>query len=217
MTRDKTGTWSPWALVALACSVGLCPAVTMLGVVFGLIAIRDVKLRSRRGFRVAILAIVLGLVVTPLTTLGLVWWNTTVREPMLHGPVMGLKAAQDGDVLPLLEQFEDGVSSAKEASEFIRQMTDRFGTLESVEQDPDREAAWSPDRWSISVPYVLKFKRDTVKGEAYFVILRMEDGQRTPVFRFSWIRMGKNPFLLFPESARESVESGTEGHDGNQG
>ena len=64
---------------------GLCPAVTMLGVVFGLLAIRDVKLHARRGLRVAVVAIVLGLIVTPLTTLGLMWWNTTVREPMLHG------------------------------------------------------------------------------------------------------------------------------------
>ncbi|MBG85010.1 MAG: hypothetical protein CMJ40_10770 [Phycisphaerae bacterium] len=217
MTSDKAGTWSPWALVALACSVGLCPAVTMLGVVFGLIAVRDVKLRARRGLRVAIAAIVIALLVTPLTTILLMWWNNSVREPMLHGPVAGLQAAQDGDVRPLLGQFEEGEASAKEASDFVRQMTARFGTLDSISQDPDREAVWSPDGWSISVPYVLKFSREIVKGEGYFVILRMDGGQREPVFRFSWIRIGKNPSLFFPESARESVESGTEGRDGNQG
>ena len=217
MTRDKAGTWSPWALVALACSVGLCPAVTMLGVVFGLLAIRDVKLHARRGLRVAVVAIVLGLIVTPLTTLGLMWWNTTVREPMLHGPVAGLKAAQDGDVTVLLGQFEEGAVTAVEASEFIRTMTDRFGTLQSIDQDPDREAAWSPDGWSISVPYLLNFSRIAIKGEAYYVILSVNEGQRQPVFRFSWIRMGEDPYLLFPESARDSVQSGTKRQDGNQG
>ena len=36
---------SPWALIALACSVGFCPAVTVLGVVFSLLAFRDIRLR----------------------------------------------------------------------------------------------------------------------------------------------------------------------------
>ena len=217
MTRDKAGTWSPWSLVALACSVGLCPAVTMLGVVFGLIAIRDIKIHARRGFRVAIVAIVIGLVVTPLTTFGLVWWNTSVREPMLHGPVVGLQAAQNGDVTVLLGQFEDGVGTANEASGFIKQMTERYGTLQSIDQDPDREAAWSPDGWSISVPYMLTFSTGIIKGEAQYVVFSVNEGQRKPVFRFSWIHMGKDPDLLFPVSARDSMQSGSKGQDGNQG
>jgi hypothetical protein len=216
MTRDKTGTWSPWSLVALACSVGLCPVVTMLGVVFGIFAVRDIKLHSRRGLRVAIVAIVIGLVVTPLTTFGLFWWNASVREPMKHGPVIGLQAAQDGDIPALLAQFEEGIASAKEASDFIRQMSDRFGTLESVEQDKEREAKWHPDHWSISVPYILTFSRDSIRGEAHYVVFRMVDGKRMLVFRFSWIRMGENPSLLFPLSARDAMDSDTGGHDGNQ-
>lgn len=216
MNNDKAGTWSPWSLIALACSVGLCPAVTMLGVVFGIVAIRDVKTRSRRGFRVAIAAIIIGLVVTPLTTIGLVWWNSVVREPMLTGPLKGLQAAQDGDVTVLLDEFEAGIATAKEASDFVRRMTNRYGTLKSIHQDPEREAVWSSDNWAISVPYVLTFSGATVKGEGHYIVMKIVDGRQQPVFGFSWIQMGENPRLIFPRSINDSKSSGTERRDDSE-
>ena len=63
MTRDKAGTWSPWALVALACSVALSSRDDARGRLR--LGQRDVKLHARRGLRVALVAIVLGLIVTP--------------------------------------------------------------------------------------------------------------------------------------------------------
>ena len=96
-------------------------------------------------------------------------------------------------------------------------MTDRSEPSSRSIRIPIGEAAWSPDGWSISVPYLLNFSRKAIKGEAYYVILSVNEGQRQPVFRFSWIRMGEDPYLLFPESARDSVQSGTKRQDGNQG
>ena len=185
----------------------------MLGVLFGLLALRDIRTRQRRGRGVAISAIIIGIVVTPLTTFGLLWWNHMVREPMLHGPMEAIQAGQAGDVEALLHAFTEPSATGVEAAQFLSVMTDRFGTLVSITQDPERNAAWDPGGWSISVPYLLRFNRDSVPGTARYVILDREGGRPIPVFRFAWVRIGQAPPLTFPPGAGGEAEFGTGVHD----
>ncbi|MEE2908583.1 MAG: DUF4190 domain-containing protein [Planctomycetota bacterium] len=208
MSRAQAPPWSPWALIGLACSVGLCPVVTMLGVLFGVLALRDIRTGKRRGRGVAITAIVIGIVVTPVTTFGLLWWNHMVREPMLHGPLEAIQAGQAGDVEAFRQAFLEPSASGVEAAQFLGALTDRFGSLVSITQDPERDAAWDPSGWSISVPYFLQFNRDSVPGTARYVILDREGGRPIPVFRFAWVRIGQTPPLTFPPGAGGDAELG---------
>ncbi|MCH2132907.1 MAG: DUF4190 domain-containing protein [Phycisphaerales bacterium] len=193
--------WSVWALVGLAFSVGLCPVITMLGVVCGLMGLRDVRLHQRRGRRVAIAAIIIGLVVTPATTFALVWWNDAIRTPLLHGPQEALLAGQGGSPAALLEAFPTDAASGSEAATFLRAMGDRFGTLVSISQDAGRDAMWSPDGGSISVPYVFTFSRESVPGAARYVILDRGGQGPALVLRFAWVRIGDTSPLVFPPGA----------------
>ncbi|MDG2424285.1 MAG: hypothetical protein P8M22_09930 [Phycisphaerales bacterium] len=208
MSRQPAPPWSPWSLVGLACSVGLCPVVTMLGVVFGILALRDTRGGRKRGRRVAIAAIIIGLIVTPTTTFALAWWNAMVREPMLQGPLDAIQAGQAGDIQAFLGGFTEKAGTGPQAVQFLQEMGDRFGTLVSIEQDMDREAVWSPVGWAISVPYVLKFTRESVPGVARFVILDSQEGKQDLVFRFAWVRIGETSPLAFPPGA--GSEAGTQ-------
>ena len=192
---------SPWALIALACSVGLCPAVTILGVIFSLLAFRDIRRRGRRGRRLALVALILSLVVTPATTLALVGWNAWVRAPMLAGPLVGLQAGQSGYIPEMLESFEGG--TAAEAHAFLRQLNSRFGSLQAIQQDPDGEAIWQPRGWGIAVPYLFDFSGSSVPGAAQFVVVDA-DG-RGPICRFAWVRIGEASPLVFPPSAESAA------------
>jgi hypothetical protein len=194
-------------LVALACSVGLCPVVTMLGVVLGLFALHDVRVKNRRGRRLAIVAIVLGLTVTPLTTFGLLWWNSAVREPMLHGPMNAILAGQNGDAAALAAAFESRGADAANAAVFLAALSHRYGTLVSIEQDPARAARWDAAGWAISVPYVLRFIRESVPGRARYVIASKEANGL--VLRFSGLRVGEAPSLNYPPGASCGLEDAT--------
>ena len=209
MNQQRALPWSPWALVGLACSVGLCPVVTMLGVVFGVFALRDIQRGRRRGRGVAITAIVIGLLFTPTTSLALFWWNAKVRAPLLWGPLEAIKAGQAGNIELFRDGFTEGTGSGSEANRFLQDMGDRYGTLTSITQDQEREASWAPEGWAISVPYILEFTRESVPGTAQFVILDPRDGQRGFVFRFSWIQIGESTPLIYPPGAGPDMETGT--------
>ncbi len=208
-TQQRPLPWSPWALIGLACSVGLCPVVTMLGVVFGIFALRDIQRGQRRGRGVAIAAIFIGLVFTPTTTMALFWWNTKVRDPMLQGPVEAIKAGQAGNLDLFREGFIEGSGSGSDAQQFLQRLGDQYGTLVAIRQDPDREASWAPEGWAISVPYILEFTRESVPGRARFVILDPRNGQEGLVFRFAWIRVGESALLTYPPGAETDMETAT--------
>ena len=99
---------SPWAILAMLLSIGLCPFVTIAAIPAGMMALRDVRLHERRGRRLAIVAIVIGCVVTPVTSYGAWWWNGHVREPLMTGPIDLLAAGQRGDVSAFLDGLAGG-------------------------------------------------------------------------------------------------------------
>ncbi|MCH2153794.1 MAG: DUF4190 domain-containing protein [Phycisphaerales bacterium] len=206
---------SLWSLTALACSVGLCPVVTLLGVVLGFFALRDIRQTGRRGRRIAIAAIIMGSIVTPLVTVGLIGWNNWVREPLLKGPIGAIQAGQAGDIQGFMDAFEGG--TAAEASTFLQSLGTRYGTLVSIMQDPDGEAVWTADGGAIQLPYQLQFSQNLVSGTAEYVLLdrKPEGGIPSVVMRFSWIRIGEDPVLVFPATARDEALNSQEDDDVN--
>jgi Sec-independent protein secretion pathway component TatC len=77
---------SALAVLSLVASFGVCPVVTVLSIPLGFLGLRDVRINNRRGRTLAWIGIVLGVVITPLTTWFMIWWNVEVRIPLKHGP-----------------------------------------------------------------------------------------------------------------------------------
>ena len=157
----------------------------------------------------------MGAIVTPLTTVGLIGWNNWVREPMLKGPLGAIQAGQAGDIQTFMSAFNDG--TAAEASTFLQSLGNRYGTLVSIVQDPDGEALWTADGGAISVPYRFQFSQQLISGAAKCVLLDHEDDGGVPeiVLRFEWVRIGEEPVLVFPATARERALSSQEQDDVN--
>lgn len=191
------------AFLAFFFSIGVCPIVTLAGPIIGYFALRDIRKRRAAGRLVlgrtpAILAIVLGIVLTPLTTAGIIWWQRNVRTPMIHGPLAGFKAGQSGDVAAFEASFcggdepaspkrpeNDDVTGAAAAG-FLSELARRYGTIETIVQDDSRQIALSDDGLQMVIPYLLNFEQGTVPGRGSFV-LRGEDGEgRLIMTCFEW-------------------------------
>jgi hypothetical protein len=168
---------SPWAILAMLLSIGLCPFVTIAAIPAGMMALRDVRLHERRGRRLAIVAIVIGCVVTPVTSYGAWWWNGHVREPLMAGPIDLLAAGQRGDVSVFLDGLAGGDTQAqrKAAAAFLTRLTAVVGVVESMQpadmvdadQDPEPE---SGEGWTVRVPYDAMFQHGAARITARFLL-----------------------------------------------
>lgn len=177
MSAHASMRWSPWALLALALSMGLCPFVTVLGIPMGLLGLADVRKNGRRGRRVAKAALWVSIIVTPLTTTFAIWWNVTVRDLLKHGPVAALRAGQQGDAAA----FAEGLGGLRRGGDltsakvFLQAVTQRWGLVQSMrpsDEAPDLEA---PDRaWWVG--YEVLFEQGAAHGRALFVLRSPQGG-----------------------------------------
>ncbi|MCH2135537.1 MAG: DUF4190 domain-containing protein [Phycisphaerales bacterium] len=195
MNTPRSSSWSAWSLVALALSVGLCPLVTLAAIPVALLALRDIRRTNRRGRRLAITAIWISVIVTPLTTTFAIWWNANVRVVLIDGPVSLIRAGQSGDIDTFVNSLGGTLPEDLPGAEhFLTALGDRWGDVVSMrltESAPERTApagAW----W---VGYEAMFERGATPVEALYV-LQSESGAF--VLGFRSLRIGAEEALVYP-------------------
>ena len=194
MTTQRRPGISGISVVALLASFGLCPAVTVLAIPLGLLGLRDVRRTGRLGRTASWIAIVVGCVMTPLTTWGLIWWNNSVRIPMIEGPYASIAAGQRGDIEAFRRCFDVPCDVADiTVARFMSSLHARWGLLQSITQDTTRDAVYSDDGWSVRIPYRFRFEEGTVPGEAEFILSRRTATTSELVHRFGWVVIGTGP------------------------
>ena len=192
---------SPWAILSLLFSFGVCPFVTILALPLGVLGLRDVRRNGKRGRRAAWLGIIISLLVTPLSGWGMAWYNTSVRQPMLHGPRDGIMAGMQGDASAFNAAFlpsDEGTPG--EVAEFAALLRSRWGMLQAVEIDTSRVSPANSLFEPIRVPYVFRFEADSVAGEAEFIVFERTDSGTRLVGRFAWVILGTGQGDVSPVS-----------------
>jgi hypothetical protein len=202
-STTKPPTINVWSILALVFSIGMCPLVTAVGFLLGLVAIRQGRRHpGLKGRRVAIIALVISGLMTPVTTWGVWWWVTNVRTPLMRGPIVAIELGQQGDVAGFRDRFLNPGDEV-EAAAFLSAVTNRWGELVSSSQDPSRDGSDPRDGCPCRVPYLFTFTGGEVAAEAEFVILDGEDEDRRLECRFVWVRFidEDRGTLLWPPSA----------------
>ncbi len=201
------GRFSPWAIFAFVLSIGLCPVVTIAAIPAGLWALRDVKHSGRRGRRLAIVAIVLSAVVTPVVVSAGWWWNVHVRQPLMHGPAGVIAAGQRGDIRAFLAGMDGGGSEAA-AERFAGRLTAVLGEIRSTRPanlpDADVEQEQGATGWWIWVPYDAMFDRGAVSMNARFLFSDPARGWVTSFDRLI-VEMPDGGRLRWPPEPAESA------------
>lgn len=179
---------SPWAIASLMCSlVVVCPLATLLGPLIGLKAIAEIRARpGLKGTPLALAGIAIGLAVTIMWVGSLFWLNSSVRQPIVRGPVNELQAGFRGDPTGFKAGFVgSGAEMPDEhAVTFINELTRRYGPFRAMEINEN--AVLDPDASEIQdylVSYVMTFDRAVVEAQAAFV--PFEDMR--PVGKWRWI------------------------------
>ena len=197
---------STWSILSMVASLGVCPLVTILAIPLGMLGLRDVRANGKSGRRLCWTAMIIAFVVTPLTSLFMIWWNSEVRVPLMNGPVVPIKAGMAGDMEGFNEGFAPSVVAATpemESGRFLATLRGDYGLLESVSQDSSREPVYAPDGWSVRVPYIFEFQYGSVPGEAEFVMLEPGPDGNQMVLRFSWVLVGDDPVVAWPPAAAD--------------
>jgi len=182
------GRWSPWTLLSLALSVGLCPLVTVVAIPVAIIGLRDVRQTGRRGRKVAITALWIACILTPLTTVFAFWWDANVRVKLINGPIDALRAGQQGDVAA----FMDGLGGPRlggdtaSATAFLDAVTGRWGRVVSMRQSEATSDVEAPDgAWWVG--YDVMFENGATPGRAFYVL---RSGSGRFVLRFEALVLG---------------------------
>ncbi len=177
---------SLWALASLVCAIlFVCPIAPVLSLVLGTVAVFDVRRPNRSGKRMVIAAMILSVLALGGWALLADWWNTHARRPMLLGPADAIMAAQGGDMAVFLAAFLPAADATDErdAIEFIRTVTKRYGLLTASSQRDDGREVSTLRRAAIL--YEFRFETGPVDAEAEFVLSR-EDGSGL-VLKFAWV------------------------------
>lgn len=213
--------YSRLALVSVLCSLCIClPPVVALGPILSIWALFDIRrFPGKRGTSLAIGALVGGTVLAAGYVFGAFWWNSNVRQPMLHGPQAALRAAALGELDAFRgEFFGDGASASdQEVQCFVDELRGRYGNFIASEQVKVQPAAADPSTNSMKpqIPYELRFERRSVPAVAEFILL--EQGHRGLVAKFGWLRVQDSELgdIFFPASARVTIAEDPHGDEGN--
>ncbi len=175
------------AVGSLVCSLILCcPITTIVGPLLGVGALLQIGGNpALKGRRIALAAILLGVVFT----LGQAWfwyWSiTTFVRPYMTGPAAALTAGFSGDLAAFKSEFEGAAAKATDAqiTEFIDQLRGRYGEFVSCRFDADN--APPPTFGDPRVPfrYRLTFTdKSPVEAEAVFAF-----ADETTGFVLKWV------------------------------
>jgi hypothetical protein len=178
VVRRRPGT-SGWAVFSFVLAVAVfCPPATLLAPVVGLYAllhIREVPGRGGRGM--ARSAIAIGVVGTAFWIGAVAWVHRNVRQPLLDGPALALRAAQNGDLVTFRAAFDSptlaGVSD-EEAARFVSEITRRYGRLQEMTpiEPPGGRVGSQPaiENGLVDAWYRLTFEHAELDGQAPFLV-----------------------------------------------
>ncbi len=195
------GALSPWTPAALIASFVPCPPMCFLGVLFGVLALRDGRRRGRRGRGAAIAAIVVGAGISVFWIVAAVWWNANVRRPMIDGPAAAFRLGLAGDVEGFRAAFHRP-GPAAEAASFLETLSVRHGPLRAITREPrgPARAAKDIDPARLVIPYLFHFDGRSVPAEAQFIVT--EGGTLPFVLKWGWVRVGSpEDHLIYPVAA----------------
>lgn len=198
--------FSVWAILSLLLSVTVfCPVFSVLGALFALRALAEIKVQPNlRGRGVAIAAMTIAILATIGWIVGGILWHQHARTPMLTGPVVELRAGMSGDVASYKAGFavEGATATDHEARQFLDELSRRFGTLVGSEQDSATKGSM-PAGGQGRIPYVLHFRNGDIRAEALFVAFGGSPFR--PVFAWDWVRIidPERDDLVYPLSASE--------------
>ncbi len=213
--------YSRLALVSALCSLCIClPPVVALGPILSLWALFDIRRHpGKRGTSLAIGALVGGTVLTAGYVFGAVWWNSRIREPMIHGPQAALRAATVGELDGFRGEFfgVGALASDQEIQRFVDELRGRYGNFIASEQAQvqSTDIDLSTDSMKPQIPYELRFERRSVPAIAEFVL--MEQGHRGLIGKFRWLRVQDSELgdIFFPASARATIADNLHADEGN--
>lgn len=212
MQRKKL---NPWSMVAILCSVGMCPLFSIASVLFGIRALVDIKAKGdTRGIRLAWTAIIIGSLVTGLWGGGMLWWNINVRSNIEQEPVAAIMHAQEDDLASFQSAFILAHSD-EIAEQFINQIHQRYGRLKSggLNQEITDSNVDSSNLFLGMIPieaelsYVLQFENNNeVHMVGKFELFRTVDGSSQFTNRFRWIQIvdEEHGDLVYPVLIEES-------------
>ena len=178
MEPNKGRSWKthPLAVIALACSLAVCcPITSLLGVIFGWFSLRSIAKSEGRfgGRRLAIAAIVVGLLMLPIQFLALDRYETYVNELIDDGVarcVMIVFDVDEPDRKKVLQTafiaIRSKYPSPGEADAFVQELTDALGAYRSVsvvQRSVDRESLL---RQGLQLALVFEFENGTTTGGA---------------------------------------------------
>ena len=199
---------SAWSVLAMVLAIGLGPFVTAAAIPAGLWALRDIARNGRTGRPLAITAIVIGVVVTPITTIGAIWWNNHVRAPLMSGPAAVLAIGQRGDLEGFVRQTASR-SSPEEAGQFLRELTRDLGIIRSTRPSEAGATNATPEGeeslpgWWIWVPYEAMFEGGATHIRARFLLSDPERGWVNEFDRFD-VTLLDGRSLRWPSSEDDS-------------
>ena len=204
------GRTSGWAIAAILCSLAVfCPPLTILSPLLATRALFHIKASpGRKGKGLAILALVLGGVITLGWGWGAWWWNGNIRQPMIRGPVEALRAGFSGDLAGYKSGFfgDGAISSDEEAGRFLSELDSRYGRLLSMSQRKLQDAnQLGYQMRGYRITYLMEFETGPINAEGSFVITSADH----PGFigRFAWLAVfdDEQGDLVYPASAAEEA------------
>jgi hypothetical protein len=201
--------FSVWSILALLLSVtAFCPLFSVLGALFALRAIAEIKTHPElRGRGMAKVAMAISILATLSWILGGVYWSTYARTPMLAGPVAELRAGLSGDIATFRNGFtgNGGEASEEEARGFLQEVSRRYGAFSGGERDLTAKGSM-PAGGQGRIPYVLHFSSGDVRAEALFV--SFGGSLFRPVFAWDWLSINdpEKGDLVYPLAARERAK-----------
>ena len=165
---------SGWAMASLACSAGvLCPLLSVVGAMLGVRALVEIKAHpSRRGRRMALAGVWIGVAATLVWIVFIIWWNANVRHLLKRGPEDALRAAYASDFTAFRQQFTGpgAIAGDQEIRAFIETLTQRHGGfIESVQDDMVSPPKQTGER-SVTIPMRYVFESGTARGEAQVLL-----------------------------------------------
>lgn len=201
---------SGWAIAAILCSLAVfCPPLTILSPLLATRALFHIKASpGRKGKGLAILALVLGGVITFGWGWGAWWWNGNIRKPMIRGPVEALTAGFSGDLAGFKSGFfgDGAISSDEEAGRFLSELESRYGRLFSMSQRKLQDAnQLGYQMRGYRITYLMTFETGPINAEGRFVITSAD--RPGLIGRFAWLAVfdEEQGDLVYPASAAEEA------------
>ena len=169
---------SGMATASLICALILCcPIVTLIGVILGIVALLRMRGKGLTGRGLAWAGIIIGLVVTVLSSLFLYVATNVgigILEQTPESATTAIKAGIAGDMESFRSEFTHGAigASDEEITSFVEILTERFGVFDQAVIDMATiQSAQQPLSNEPELPIQLVFETKTVSAIAVFTIV----------------------------------------------